>query len=44
MFETKRASTRMHETTLIIEYLPTNDTIAKVTPNDLDLLFQSKNL
>ena len=25
-------------------YLPTNDTIAKVTPNDLDLLWNVENL
>ena len=45
-----RASAKMHGTICKnarndfkrFGYLPTNDAIAKVSPNDLDLFFQSK--
>ena len=47
-FDTARASAQMHNTTLIdldiwiFGYLPTNDAIAKVIANDLNLLIRGK--
>ena len=37
-----RASARMYGTPLRFGYLPTIVTITKVTPNNLDILFQDK--
>ena len=40
-----RVSAKMHRTTFIdLDILPTNDNIARFKPNDLDLLFQGKNM
>ena len=40
-----RASAKMHRTTFYrIGYLPTNDTIARFTPNDLDKITHFKYL